>query len=123
MLFKSVLSTLLVSSVIFVVSSCRQDESPVAPRVNQIADTTNHPPVILSVALSTDTIHGAKAITVTCNAVDADNDSLKYTWNDGENANHQGDGKMVNLFSFACCAHVAYFEVVVEDGRGGIASK
>ena len=85
----------------------------------EAAATPNVPPEILSVVAATDRIAPFDLCEVTCEAIDADGDSLTYTWEPAQ-GDVYGEGATIE-WGAPTSEGLYRLSVTVDDGRGGSA--
>jgi hypothetical protein len=92
---------------------------------DDVVDSENQPPVILSLVAEPDTIYVNQVTTITVSAEDPDGDELEYLWDPDQTwlTPLSGEGNRIQL---SCCCieeeKVATIISIVRDGRGGEAS-
>ncbi|MGH7455101.1 MAG: Ig-like domain-containing protein [bacterium] len=88
------------------------------------AKKENRPPQITRVEVANSAIRVGQSTTITCRAIDPDNDELTYKW---ETANGMGyilgSGATVTYATSACCAGANQIKVTVADPKGASDSK
>jgi len=84
----------------------------------QVSVSINHPPVINKIKAVPRKINLNSSSVITCFAVDADNDTLKYSWN-SSSGNFIGSGSAITWNSPSVAGNY-YIDCTVNDNHGGI---
>ena len=83
-------------------------------------DSSNQPPVIMSLTASPDTVEVTGLSTVVVSVSDPDSDPLSYSWDCFPGDIVPSSDKKKVLFSpSSCCPGNNTITVVIRDGRGG----
>jgi hypothetical protein len=84
----------------------------------------NHPPEITRVEVAKPVIRLGESTTITCRAIDRDNDALTYKWETANGLGYiLGSGATVTYAASACCSGANQIKVTVSDPKNMSDSK
>ncbi|MDZ7267650.1 MAG: hypothetical protein ONB48_16485 [candidate division KSB1 bacterium] len=84
----------------------------------------NRPPQITRVDVANPVIRVGQSTTITCRAIDPDNDELTYKWETANGLGYiLGSGATVRYATSACCSGANQIKVTVSDPKNASDSK